>query len=857
MACEAEKTLVGGGYDMYGAHGMQFRHGKMHGKVVVAERFKEGSWSRFNLGGLSDSSRIARFSTDDAIKLGSHFACNFLPEKTSDRRNRQETASGTQKNGEPQRRLDVCARQLEAAPARHSASPSPMTPNMRNDARTSPSSSIPTPHSAAIASGEPIVRDGSNLVPAAAHVALSPAVSTAGSCRSTPPRNMISDGSSRENQNRPGSTAAASESGRSSSCSSDSCTSAGFTRNPNPDPSIAESSGSSYTSSTRGTMMISPTATATPPPHHLRNCRSANVGNVTGAGEGGGVGILSNGGIATGGYGSLSVVAAATTATSSKETAKGDTTGRATATTTTSRGSGGKGGGGGAGAVAAEWKRGSSLGNIVAVGESLLIKKTLTSNCLDPEEVKRIGNEQYKKGNFAEALALYDRAILLAPGRAPFHCNRAAALTALGRLADAVRECELAVHCSSTNSPYLRAHHRLASLCLRLGRLVGAKKHLQIAGQNIDMGGMLLGVVEKVEKHLQNCYIARSVADWSAVVRESDAAIVAGADSAPQLFALKAEALLKLHRLEEADIVLSTAQKIEGALRKSTSMEADTTTLLVQAQVDMAVGRFEGAVIAAEKAAYLHPENPDALLTLKRARAVACSRTTGNDLYKAGKMLEASMAYSEGLQYDPNNAILLCNRAACRSKLGHYEKAVEDCNAALDAQPLYTKALLRRAHSYSKMERWEQSLKDYEALRKEMPGNLEVAQAILEVQVAMKKLSRSGTEEKHLGVEIVICSNDQLREAISNHGIAVVQFNTRWSQGCRQMASVVEQLHKLNPTVNFLKVDTEANPYLAKAENVDFVPTFKIYKNGSKVMELAGPTQPALENALSHICKYY
>jgi hypothetical protein len=75
------------------------------------------------------------------------------------------------------------------------------------------------------------------------------------------------------------------------------------------------------------------------------------------------------------------------------------------------------------------------------------------------------------------------------------------------------------------------------------------------------------------------------------------------------------------------------------------------------------------------------------------------------------------------------------------------------------------------------MERWEQSLKDYEALRKEMPGNLEVAQAILEVQDAMKKLSRSGTEEKHLGVEIVICSNDQLREAISNHGAKSSQFS--------------------------------------------------------------------------------
>ena len=88
---------------------------------------------------------------------------------------------------------------------------------------------------------------------------------------------------------------------------------------------------------------------------------------------------------------------------------------------------------------------------------------------------------------------------------------------------------------------------------------------------------------------------------------------------------------------------------------------------------------------------------------LRRARAVATARTQGNDLYKAGKILEASVAYSEGLQYHPTNAILLCNRAACRSKQGHYEKAVEDCTAALDAQPNYLKALLRRANCYLKV----------------------------------------------------------------------------------------------------------------------------------------------------------
>ncbi len=49
-----------------------------------------------------------------------------------------------------------------------------------------------------------------------------------------------------------------------------------------------------------------------------------------------------------------------------------------------------------------------------------------------------------------------------------------------------------------------------------------------------------------------------------------------------------------------------------------------------------------------------------------------------------------------------------------------------------------------------------------------------------------------------------------------------------------------------------VQVDVEANPFLAKAESVDFVPTFKIYKDGFKVKELLGPTEEALEHAVSH-----
>lgn len=95
-------------------------------------------------------------------------------------------------------------------------------------------------------------------------------------------------------------------------------------------------------------------------------------------------------------------------------------------------------------------------------GES--VKRTGTYNNDDAEEFKRMGNENYRKGNFAEALGFYSKAIAISPGNTPYHFNRAAALIGLGRLAEAVRECEEAI---KLDPGYVRAHHRLGSLLLR------------------------------------------------------------------------------------------------------------------------------------------------------------------------------------------------------------------------------------------------------------------------------------------------------------------------------------------------------------------------------------------------------
>lgn len=83
---------------------------------------------------------------------------------------------------------------------------------------------------------------------------------------------------------------------------------------------------------------------------------------------------------------------------------------------------------------------------------------------LDPEALKRMGNEEYCRGRFGEALVFYERAISADPKTPTYWSNKSAALISLGRLLEASDACEEALRLNPT---YERAHQRLASLQLR------------------------------------------------------------------------------------------------------------------------------------------------------------------------------------------------------------------------------------------------------------------------------------------------------------------------------------------------------------------------------------------------------
>ncbi|KAK4285881.1 hypothetical protein QN277_002513 [Acacia crassicarpa] len=472
---------------------------------------------------------------------------------------------------------------------------------------------------------------------------------------------------------------------------------------------------------------------------------------------------------------------------------------------------------------------------------------------LDPEEVKRAANEQYKRGNFTEALSLYDLAIEVSPGNVAYRSNRAAALTGLGRLTEAVRECEEAVRLDSS---YGRAHQRLASLFLRLGQVDNARKHL--FGHGLQPDPSELQKLQSLEKHINKCTDFRRIGDWKSTLREVDAAFAAGADSSPQLFMCRAEALLKLHQIDDAQSIMSAIPKTESHSKSSSQarffgMLSEAYSFVVRAQIEMALGRFENAVTAAEKAGLIDPRNIEVAVLLSNVRMVARARARGNDLFKSERFTEASSAYEEGLRLDPSNAVLHCNRAACWFKLGQWERSIEDCNQALHIQPNYTKALLRRAASNSKLERWEEAVKDYEILRRELPDDNEVAEAYFHVYVALKKSRGEEVHNLKFGGEVEGVSGlEHFRAAISLPGVSVVHFEIESDSQCKQLSPFVNTLCSRYPSVNFLKVDIKKSPAIAAAENVRLVPTFKIYKNGSRVKEIVCPSRDMLEHSVRH-----
>lgn len=137
----------------------------------------------------------------------------------------------------------------------------------------------------------------------------------------------------------------------------------------------------------------------------------------------------------------------------------------------------------------------------------------------------------------------------------------------------------------------------------------------------------LIAKAQALDTHLSRCIEARNLRDWNTLLREARCAISSGADSAPQvsqhrpiplfyistmitcpilltwfilicphkkqIYALQAEALLKLHRHQEAYATFREVSKFQiDSCTQFFGPAACAYLLIIQAQLYMTMGRL-------------------------------------------------------------------------------------------------------------------------------------------------------------------------------------------------------------------------------------------------------------------------
>lgn len=108
-------------------------------------------------------------------------------------------------------------------------------------------------------------------------------------------------------------------------------------------------------------------------------------------------------------------------------------------------------------------------------------------------------------------------------------------------------------------------------------------------------------------------------------------------------------------------------------------------------------------------------------------------RDEGNKHFGKKDYAKALECYDKALKSIPathqDKPLLHSNKAACHMMGKKYKEAVNECTAALDAQPGYHKALTRRAKAYENMGHYKQALSDVQKANKGSDSSPETQEA--------------------------------------------------------------------------------------------------------------------------------
>lgn len=124
----------------------------------------------------------------------------------------------------------------------------------------------------------------------------------------------------------------------------------------------------------------------------------------------------------------------------------------------------------------------------------------------------------------------------------------------------------------------------------------------------------------------------------------------------------------------------------------------------------------------------------------------------GNIQFKDKDYKAADVTYTEALVLCPvcfcrERSVLFSNRAAARLHLDLKEQAISDCTRAIELNPDYVRALLRRAELYEQTDKLDEALDDYKKVLERDPAQTIARQACMRLPHQIQERNEKLKEE--------------------------------------------------------------------------------------------------------------